>query len=262
MPQEPAYARRRILLVGSDGDVLALLARHLAAGIGVDAAATGAEARECVERGRFDMLVLDLPLPDADASEFCRDLRRRGMPAPIVLLSGSRDEADAIHGLDSGANDFVVKPYHAGLLLARLRAHLRQFERSEDAVLEIGSHALDCGRRSVIERGTGRRIVLTAKESALLRYLYLNRDKPVRLATIMRDVWGHRDGLETHTAETHIYRLRQKLEADPGKPRLLVRVAGGYQLHADTVPAAASPKLQGPPGCATREAVLEPAAAS
>jgi DNA-binding response OmpR family regulator len=242
MPPDRAPCGRRILLVTGDTEAGTILTRQLAPSIGaaVDTVATAAEARDRLESGRFDLLLMDLPLPDIEGSEFCRLLRQRRFAAPIVMLSGSRAETEAIEGLDAGANDFVTKPCHPGLLSARLRAHLRQFERSEDAVLEIGRHVLDCGRRCLTERGTGRRIVLTAKEAALLRYLYLNRDRPARPAAIMRDVWGHRGDLETHTAETHIYRLRQKIEPDPAHPRLLVRVVGGYQLVGLATAAAAA----------------------
>jgi DNA-binding response OmpR family regulator len=244
MPRgNPAHSGWRLLLVADDGASRSVIMRQVASGVGagVEAAASGGEALDRIGAARFDMLLIDLPLPDLDGCELCRSLRQRRFAAPIIMLSASRAETDAIHGLDAGANDFVVKPYHPGLLLARLRAHLRQYERSEDAVLEIGGHRLDCGRRVLTENGTGRRIVLTAKEAALLRYLYLNRDRPVRLAAIMQDVWGYRGDVETHTAETHIYRLRQKLEPDPAHPRLLVRGAGGYQL---TVAAGASRQVR------------------
>lgn len=224
---------QRILAVDHDPSAGAALARQLALHLGArtDKAATAAEALAIVESRRFDLLLVDVLLPDIGGRELCRMLRERGVAAPIVMLGASGCEDDAILALDAGANDFVARPYHMGLLLARLRAHLRQFERSEHAVLEIAGHVFDCSRRSLTETATGRRTTLTAKEAALLRYLYLNRDRPVCLAAIMRDVWGYRADVETHTAETHIYRLRRKLEPDPGRPRILVRVAGGYRLR-------------------------------
>lgn len=230
--RNPASCGSRLLLVAGDAEARTAIAREVAGGgvAGIEAAASGGEALDRVEQRRFDMLLIDLPLADIGGCELCRNLRQRSFAAPIIMLSHSQAESDAIDGLEAGADDFVVKPYHLGLLLARLRAHLRQHERSEEAVLEIGSHRLDCARRVLTENRTGRRIRLTAKEAALLRYLYRNRGRPVRPGVIMQELWGYRGDVETHTAETHIYRLRQKLEPDPARPRLLVRGAGGYQL--------------------------------
>jgi DNA-binding response OmpR family regulator len=225
-------AGRRILVV--DGDTTARvalaeqLARHFEARI--DAVGTGAEALALIENARFQMLLVEGLLPDMDGRELCRTLRERRFSAPIIVLSAGAAEADAILALDAGADDFVAKPCHLGLLLARLRAHLRQFERSEDAVLPIGHYAFDYGRQWLTESDTGHRIALSAKEAALLKYLYLNRGKPADVASIKRDVWGYRAGVESHTAETHIYRLRRKIEPDPAHPRILLRVAGGYRL--------------------------------
>lgn len=228
-----ASSGRRVLLVRGDAVACNALAGELAlyTDDSIDVAATGAEALALVERVRFDIILLEALLPDVDGRELCRVLRDRGFRGPIILLSASRAEADAISGLDAGANDFVVMPYHLGLLLARMRAHLRQFERSEDAVLEIGPYSFDCGRRRLTENATGRKIGLSAKEAALLKYLYFNRDTTAGMAAIMRDVWGYRSGVATHTAETHIWRLRQKIEPDPARPRMILRVAGGYRLN-------------------------------
>jgi DNA-binding response OmpR family regulator len=121
-------------------------------------------------------------------------------------------------------------PCHLPLLLAHLRANLRQFERSEDAVFPIGQYAFDYGHRWLVQNETGRKTALSAKEAALLKYLYLHRNRSVAHTSIMRDVWGYSAQATTHTVWTHIYRLRQKIEADPAHPRLLLRVRGGYQF--------------------------------
>lgn len=229
---ETGPAGRRILVVDGDDDARDALSRELALHIAaaVEGAGSGVAALALTERWRFDVVLIEVGLADMDGRELCRLLRERHFTAPIILLGTAASEADAIVGLDAGANDFVTRPYHLGLLLARLRAHLRQFEGSEDAVLEIAHYHLHCGRRWLSEAGSDRKIALTAKETALLKYLYRNRARPVDLASIMRDVWGYRADAATHTAQTHIYRLRRKIESDTAHPRILVRVAGGYQL--------------------------------
>ena len=188
---------------------------------------------------RFDALILDVGLPDGDGRDLCADLRRQGQRMPIIMLTGSDDEADVVRGLDSGANDYIAKPFRLNELLARLRAQLRIFENSEDAVFTIGPYTFRPSAKLLQEPPRNRRIRLTEKEAAILKFLYRAGTKPVPRQILLNEVWGYNAAVTTHTLETHIYRLRQKIEPDPSNARLLVTEGGGYRLDPFGLPALA-----------------------
>ena len=188
---------------------------------------------------RFDALILDVGLPDGDGRDLCADLRRQGQRMPIIMLTGSDDEADVVRGLDSGANDYIAKPFRLNELLARLRAQLRIFENSEDAVFTIGPYTFRPSAKLLQEPPRNRRIRLTEKEAAILKFLYRAGTKPVPRQILLNEVWGYNAAVTTHTLETHIYRLRQKIEPDPSNARLLVTEGGGYRLDPFGLPAPA-----------------------
>ena len=225
-------AAKRILVVEDDEPLRESLVEQLRLHEEFDTAeaATGALALELAERERFDLVLLDVRLPDMDGREVCRLLRRRGFKAPVVILSAAGADADAILGLDSGANDYVAKPFRLGVLLARIRAQLRQHELSDDAVLAIGPYNFRPGARTLAETETGRKIRLTEKEAAILKYLYRAGGGAVGRAVLLDEVWGYNAAVDTHTLETHVYRLRQKIEADPSDARIVVTEPGGYRL--------------------------------
>ncbi len=179
---------------------------------------------------RFDAVILDVGLPDGDGRDFCADLRKRGMRMPIIMLTGSDDEADVVRGLDAGANDYVAKPFRIAELLARLRAQMRIFENSEDAVFTIGPYTFRPSAKLLQESVRNRRIRLTEKEAAILKFLYRSGTRPVPRQVLLNEVWGYNAAVTTHTLETHIYRLRQKIEPDPANACLLVTEGGGYRL--------------------------------
>jgi DNA-binding response OmpR family regulator len=178
---------------------------------------------------RFDAVILDVGLPDGDGRDFCRKLRERGLKAPVIMLTASAEEGDIVRGLDSGANDYIAKPFRINELLARLRAQMRAFETSEDAVFQIGPYSFRPSARQLLDQN-GRRIRLTDKEAAILKYLYRAGDRPVSRQLLLGEVWGYNAAVTTHTLETHIYRLRQKIEPDPAVSRLLITEGGGYRL--------------------------------
>ena len=223
---------RRILLVEDDESLRRILAEQLEVGREFETvqAATAAEALEAAANGRIDVVLLDIGLPDMDGRTLCRELRDAGMRQPIIMLTGADSEADTVQGLDSGANDYVVKPFRLAELLARLRAHLRQHEQSDEAILPIGPYTFQPSRKFLVEGGSGKRIRLTEKEAAILKFLYRAETKAVDRDTLLHEVWGYSPGLDTHTLETHVYRLRQKIERDPSKAEILVTDAGGYRL--------------------------------
>jgi DNA-binding response OmpR family regulator len=192
-----------------------------------------ADARITAPGSRLDALILDVSLPDGDGREFCGRLRRKGHKLPILMLTGSADEADVVSALDVGANDYIVKPFRLGELLARLRAQLRQFESSDAVVYTIGRFNFTPAAKLLSERANGRRVRLTEKESAILRYLFRAGGRPVARQTLLNEVWGYNAAVTTHTLETHVYRLRQKIELDPGNAKFLLTEPGGYRLVPD-----------------------------
>ncbi len=196
-----------------------------------------ASALVTAQGARFDALILDVGLPDGDGRDLCADLRRQGQRMPIIMLTGSDDEADVVRGLDSGANDYIAKPFRLNELLARLRAQLRIFENSEDAVFTIGPYTFRPSAKLLQEPPRNRRIRLTEKEAAILKFLYRAGTKPVPRQILLNEVWGYNAAVTTHTLETHIYRLRQKIEPDPSNARLLVTEGGGYRLDPLGLPA-------------------------
>lgn len=192
-------------------------------------ATSGAEALEIARSGAVDLVLLDVGLPDLDGREVCRMLRRSGVKCPIIMLTAADSEADTILGLEAGANDYVAKPFRFGVLLARMRAQLRQYETSEDATYQIGSYIFRPSAKTLID-SAGARIRLTEKEAAILKFLYRAGEQVVPRDILLHEVWGYNSGVTTHTLETHIYRLRQKIELDPSNAKLLVTETGGYKL--------------------------------
>ncbi len=193
-------------------------------------ATKGAEALELAKNDYFDVIILDVGLPDMDGREVCRLMRRSGVKSPIIMLTGADTDADTILGLDAGANDYIIKPFRLGVMLARLRAHIRQHERSDDAVFTIGPYSFQPGAKLLLEAQTNKKVRLTDKEAAILKYLYRTSDKVVGRDVLLDEVWGYNTGVTTHTLETHVYRLRQKIEEDPSNARILLTEPGGYRL--------------------------------
>jgi DNA-binding response OmpR family regulator len=189
-----------------------------------------AEAKLAVQGARYDAVLLDVGLPDGDGRDFCRRLRDKGFKSPIIMLTGSAEESDIVRGLDSGANDYIAKPFRLNELLARLRAQLRSFETSEDATFTIGPYTFRPSARQLTD-ANGKRIRLTDKETAILKFLYRAEGKPVSRQVLLNEVWGYNAAVTTHTLETHVYRLRQKIEPDPAVSRLLLTESGGYKLN-------------------------------
>ncbi len=235
-------SERPILIVDDDPDLRLTLAEQLAVDGEFSSIQTGtlseAEERLAAKDVRFDAVILDVRLPDGDGRDFCLRLRRQGHKMPVIMLTGSDDETDVVRGLDSGANDYIAKPFRLNELLARLRAQLRIFENSEDAVFTIGPYTFRPSAKLLQDPIKNRRIRLTEKEAAILKFLYRAGDRAVARQVLLNEVWGYNAAVTTHTLETHIYRLRQKIEPDPTNARLLVTEGGGYRLDPEGVPAA------------------------
>jgi DNA-binding response OmpR family regulator len=172
---------------------------------------------------------MDVGLPDVDGREAVRILRKNGFKAPVIMLTGHNTDSDTILGLESGANDYVAKPFKFSVLLARMRAHLRSHEQSEDATFQIGPYEFRPATKVLID-ARQKKIRLTEKETNILKYLYRSGAQSVRRDELLREVWGYNANVTTHTLETHVYRLRQKIEADVQAPKLLLTEEGGYRL--------------------------------
>ena len=225
-------AGRRILIVDDDDALRQSLAEQLELNeefVCIECG-TAARALEMVNSDRFDTIVLDVGLPDMDGRELCRLLRRNGVQVPIVMLTGADSEPDTILGLEAGADDYVTKPFRLSVLLARLRAHLRQSDHSDAAVFMIGPFTFRPGAKLLTDQSGRRKVRLTEKETAILKYLYRAGDRAIGRDTLLDEVWGYNAGVTTHTLETHVYRLRQKIERDPARAEILVTEAGGYRL--------------------------------
>ncbi len=212
-------------------------ARHFLAGqvqlhedLAVVEARHGKEALERVASVHIKAALIDVDLPDIDGRDLCRLMRRRGVKVPIILLSTHDADADIILGLDKGASDYVVKPFHLGVLLARMRAQIRQFEQLDDAVFPIGPYAFHPSVKILTDRATERKIRLTEREASILKSLYRMNGRIAPMERIMEDVWGQNADVSIHALETHIYRLRQKLEPDPNALQLLLTEGNGYRL--------------------------------
>ncbi|HEY9039600.1 MAG TPA: response regulator transcription factor [Roseovarius sp.] len=222
---------KKILLVDDDEDLREALGEQLVMTEDFDVfeAGTGAEAMTHAKDANYDLIILDVGLPDTDGRELCRLMRKQGVKSPILMLTGHDGDADTILGLDAGANDYVTKPFKFPVLLARIRAQLRQHEQSEDAVFQLGPYSFKPALK-ILTAEDGRKVRLTEKETNILKYLYRATDGVVARDELLHEVWGYNAGVTTHTLETHIYRLRQKIEPDPSNARLLVTESGGYRL--------------------------------
>jgi DNA-binding response OmpR family regulator len=223
--------KRTILIVDDDAELREALVEQLALHEEFDAisADSGTKGVHAAKNGQVDLVIMDVGLPDVDGREAVRILRKNGFKAPIIMLTGHDTDSDTILGLESGANDYITKPFRFAVLLARIRAQLRQHEASEDAVFAIGPYTFRPSSKLLLSP-KGSKVRLTEKETAILRYLYRAGQKPVSRETLLQEVWGYNSGVTTHTLETHIYRLRQKVERDAAAPAILVTEAGGYKL--------------------------------
>ena len=222
---------KKILLVVGDEDLRKALTEQLmlSEDFKVSEGPDGAQAIEKVNQQSFDLIILDVGLPDTDGRELCRLMREHGVKSPMLMLTGSDTDTSKVLGLDAGTNDYITKPFKFPVLLARIRAQLRQYEQSADAILRLGPYMFNPAGKLLLTE-TGNQIRLTEKETNILKFLYHNRERVIQRNTLLQEVWGYNAGVTTHTLETHIYRLRQKIETDPSNSNLLVTENGGYRL--------------------------------
>ena len=222
---------KKVLLINDDEDLREALSEQLLMTEDFDVyeGSNGAEALQKVKQQSYDLLVLDVGLPDMDGRELCRLIRKQGVKCPIVMLTGHDTDSDTILGLDAGANDYITKPFKFLVLLARIRAQLRQHEQSEDAIFTLGPYTFKPSIK-ILVTADAKKIRLTEKETNILKFLYGAIEDVVPRDILLHEVWGYNAGVTTHTLETHIYRLRQKIEPDPSKASILITENGGYRL--------------------------------
>ncbi len=222
---------KKILVVDDDETLREMLNEQLSLydEFKVTEAENATRGIQALKDEHFDLVLLDVDMPDMDGREACKVMRRNGYNGPVIMLTGEDSESATILGLDAGANDYVTKPFRFAVLLARMRAHLRQHEQSEDAVFRIGPYTFKPASK-ILVGDDGGKVRLTEKETAILKYLYRAGEKVVSRDTLLHEVWGYNAGVTTHTLETHIYRLRQKIEKSPSQAELLVTESGGYRL--------------------------------
>ena len=224
-------ALKKILLVDDDDDLREALSEQLAMTeeFEVLESGEGQDSVTKIKEGDIELVILDVGLPDMDGRELCRLMRKQGVKCPILMLTGHDTDSDMILGLDAGANDCVTKPFKFPVLLARIRSQLRQHEQSDDAVFQLGPYTFKPSVKMLFAE-KGRKIRLTEKEAGILKFLYRAPDGVVPRNVLLEEVWGYNAGVTTHTLETHMYRLRQKIEPDPSTAQFLLTEQGGYRL--------------------------------
>ena len=223
---------RKILIVDDDTDLRDTLVEQLSLHEEFEASAvdTGAKGASAAKANSPDLVLMDVGLPDTDGREVVRSLRKGGFKAPDHHADRPRHRFRTPFWASNPAPMTMwPKPFRFAVLLARIRAQLRQHEASEDAVFSVGPYSFRPGSK-MLTGANARKVRLTEKETAILRFLYRAGQMPVSRETLLQEVWGYNSGVTTHTLETHIYRLRQKIEKDAANPEILVTEAGGYKL--------------------------------
>ncbi len=222
---------RTVLLIDDDNDLREVIVEQLSLYEEFDVLqeASATKGIETARGAMIDLIVMDVGLPDMDGREAVKLLRKSGFKAPIIMLTGHDTDSDTILGLEAGANDYVTKPFKFAVLLARMRAQLRQHEQSEDATFVVGPYTFKPSQKLLLDANGGK-VRLTEKEASIIKYLYRTGGKVVSRDTLLEEVWGYNSGVTTHTLETHVYRLRQKIEHDPSNAAILVTESGGYKL--------------------------------
>jgi DNA-binding response OmpR family regulator len=225
--------KKHILLVDDDDALRESLAEQLALHeeFKTTQVARATPALERIkEQDPVDIVILDVGLPDMDGRDTCRLMRKAGFKAPIIMLTAAATDADTILGLDAGANDYIAKPFRFNVLLARIRAQLRHHANTEDATQRLGKYLFISAAKTLTDTGDQRKIKLTEKEAGIIRHLSRAQGRVVPREVLLNDIWGFNSGLSTHTLETHIYRLRQKIGDNEAANPLIVTESGGYRL--------------------------------
>jgi DNA-binding response OmpR family regulator len=222
---------QRILVIEDEPDLRRGLEMNLKAeGYGVLTAVSGEAGLEQALDERPDLVLLDVMLPGLNGFDVCRELRRKGFEAPIIMLTAKAEEIDRVVGLEIGADDYVTKPFGLRELLARIRVRLRRHAPAHASeVLRFGSVEVDFDRHEASRKGA--RVELTGKEFDVLKLLAQHAGETITRDRLLNEVWGYESYPTTRTVDNHVLRLRQKLEDDPANPRHILSIYGeGYKL--------------------------------
>jgi len=222
----------RILIVDDDNLLRSVLLEQLGfEGVKYLAeAATAADVFTQINISMPDLILLDVQLPDGNGFEICTRLRQSGFDKAILMLTGQDDESDIIKGFEAGANDYIAKPMRIGELLARIKAQLRQCRASDNVRFSIGDSDFLPANKIVTDNLSGKIITLTEKETLILKKLFRAWPAGVSKDNMLLEVWGLQPDISTHTLETHIYRLRQKLTRISPQ-QIISTTEQGYQLN-------------------------------
>ena len=220
----------RLLVVEDEKDVANALQIGLSRdGYAVDVAENGKMALEALAVNDYDLLVLDLNLPDMDGIDICRLAREKHPPLLILILTARGKQKDIITGLDNGADDYLIKPFHLQELLARIRALLRRDMRVREPILKIQDISLDPVEKVVWK--SAHRIQLTRKEFGILEYLMRHPNEVISQEELLEHVWGTMTNVFSNTVRVHIQSLREKLEDNSATPRYIETIIGtGYRF--------------------------------
>lgn len=225
-----------ILIVDDDPDILKVLVANLSiAGFTADTAINCAEARKHINENTPDLIILDLMLPDCDGIELCRELRGKHLDTPIIMLTARDEVTDRVIGLESGADDYVVKPFEPIELLARVKACLRRKTSPPEGKLTAGEIDIDLAARRVTVEGS--EIELTPREFDLLCLFVKNPEKVLTRDFIRKAIWKDSKRLYSwsRVIDVHIQHLRKKIEKDPANPKYILTVPGvGYRFYPGT----------------------------
>ena len=222
---------KRILIVDGDKDFRNALAEQFVntQSFLVEQAGCYEEAIKQSSLNNLQAIVLDMCLPDIVGLDLCKIMRNNNVKVPIIMLFASNSGLDIISALDAGGNDYVTKPFKFSVLLARIWSQLKQFEETEDERFALGPYSLIPLQKYLLKKD-GQKIRLTEKETKILKFLLQADSATVRRDVLLHEVWGYNADVTTHTLETHIYRLRRKIEQNPANAKLLVTEAGGYRI--------------------------------
>ena len=224
-------ALKKILLIESDPDLREALCEqlHCTDQFEVFSSGNDTETLQKLRVQSYDMIVVDLHPLNNDSLEACRVTYAQNVKCPILLLTERDEISSTVFGQDARASDYIIKPFKFSILLARMNIQLRMYEKSYDSAFTLGPYTFHPAMK-ILKTHDNNEIQLTEKETDILKFLYHTVEDVVPRNILLHEVWGYNNSVTTHTLETHIYRLRQKIERNPGAAELLVTETGGYRL--------------------------------
>ena len=224
-------ALKKILLIESDPDLREALCEqlHCTDQFEVFSSGNDTETLQKLRVQSYDMIVMDLHPLNNDSLEACRVTYAQNVKCPILLLTERDEISSTVFGQDARASDYIIKPFKFPILLARMNVQLRMYENSYDSAFTLGPYTFHPAMK-MLKTHDNNEIQLTEKETDILKFLYHTVEDVVPRDILLHEVWGYNNSVTTHTLETHIYRLRQKIERNPGAAELLVTETGGYRL--------------------------------